>query len=242
MFGECFDMAGAIETDVKIGQVSTWPECAEQPGDVASGPLCNQQAPRTPCFTVGTLVATDKGHVSIEDLQPGDRVLTRDNGYRPIMWIGSRHFDADELSLYDELQPIVIEKGALGANTPSCDMSVSPHHRMLLTGDLSQAMGGESEVLVAAMDLTFMPGIRQGGQSTVTYFHIMFEDHEVIRADGCWTESFLPEASVLDQMSRAQRQEILTVFPELALDECISTYVPARLCVGSATLMQALAA
>ncbi|MFZ1727374.1 MAG: Hint domain-containing protein [Albidovulum sp.] len=235
-------MAGAIETDVNVEPISTRPKNFECPGNIEAGSLFNRQAPRTPCFTAGTLVATDKGHVLIEDLQPGDRVLTRDSGYRPIMWIGSRHFDADELSLYDELQPIIIEKGALGANTPSCDMSVSPHHRMLLTGDLSQAMGGESEVLVAAMDLTFMPGIRQGGQSTVTYFHLMFEDHEVIRADGCWTESFLPEASVLDQMSRAQRQEILTIFPELALTEGISTYAPARLCVDCAVFKQPLAA
>lgn len=228
-------MVDATGTDMSAGKASV----ARGRAGLAGGP---RQAPRTPCFTDGTLVATDKGLVAIENLQPGDRVLTRDSGYRAIMWIGSRKFDADELSLYAELQPVVIEKGALGADTPSRTTRVSPHHRMLLSGEAARAIGGESEILVAAKELTFRPGIRQGGQPTVTYFHIMFDDHEVIHADGCWSESFLPEASVLDQMSRAQRQEILAVFPELALDEYITSYAPARLCIDSAAMVRKLAA
>jgi hypothetical protein len=70
----------------------------------------------------------------------------------------------------------------------------------------------------------------------------MFEEHEVIRADGCWTESFLPEASVLDHMSRAQRHEILTIFPELAFTDGIDAYEPARLCVSGQSLLMAMAA
>lgn len=199
-------------------------------------------APRTPCFTSGTLVATDQGPILIEDLRAGDRVLTRDNGYRPILWIGSRHFDSEELDRYAELQPIVIAKGALGPDAPSCDMKVSPHHRMLLSGSQALGFGNETEVLAAAIDLTGIPGICQTKQDSVTYFHLMFEEHEVIRADGCWTESFLPEASVLDHMSRAQRHEILTIFPELAFADGIVAYEPARLCVGGQSNQLALAA
>ncbi|HHI69502.1 MAG TPA: type I secretion protein, partial [Rhodobacteraceae bacterium] len=33
-----------------------------------------------PCFTAGTMIATPDGDVPVEDLQPGDLVLTQDHG------------------------------------------------------------------------------------------------------------------------------------------------------------------
>lgn len=213
-----------------------------QAGQIGESGHVREQAPRTPCFTEGTLVTTDIGPVRIEDLAVGNRVLTRDNGYRRVLWIGKRDFDAKELALYGELQPIKINAGALGPQMPSRDMRVSPHHRMLLTGDMASRISDESEILVPALDLVFVPGVSHDKQSNVTYFHIMFECHEVIRADGCWSESFLPEADVLDQMSQAQRQEILAIFPELSSDEGIQAYQPARLCAAIQVQISALAA
>ena len=36
------------------------------------------------CFAYGTKIKTNRGDVRIEELQPGDKVLTRDNGYQPL--------------------------------------------------------------------------------------------------------------------------------------------------------------
>ncbi|MCB2136619.1 MAG: Hint domain-containing protein [Rhodobacteraceae bacterium] len=191
-------------------------------------PEGGEQAPRTPCFTEGTVVSTNRGAVPIEDLKAGDLVLTRDNGYRPILWIGSRRFDETELCRFAELQPVAISAGALGPNMPERDIKVSPHHRILLTGAFARKYVNETEVLAPAKELLWMPGFAQDCVSGVTYFHIMFEDHEVIRADGCWTESFLPEAVVVENMSKAQRQEILTIFPELGARDGYDRYAPAR--------------
>jgi len=43
-----------------------------------------------PCFTPGTVIATPQGERLVEDLRPGDRVITRDNGIQEIAWIGSK--------------------------------------------------------------------------------------------------------------------------------------------------------
>ena len=43
-----------------------------------------------PCFAPGTLIATPKGEVPVENLRAGDRVITRDNGIQEIRWTGLR--------------------------------------------------------------------------------------------------------------------------------------------------------
>jgi hypothetical protein len=53
----------------------------------------------------------------------------------------------------------------------------------------------------------------------VTYIHILFDRHEIVRADGCWTESFQPSRRIADAADAAVRDEILLIFPELAQAE-----------------------
>lgn len=193
--------------------------------DASVGPSTPRpsQAPRTPCFTEGTEIATDRGPVRIEDLRVGDVVLTRDSGYRPIRWIGARHFDEHQLNDFPELRPLTIRTGAIGPNIPARDLTVSPQHRMLVTAHDRDCE--ETEVLVAATDLACAEPAK--GQS-VNYYHMLFDAHEIVLADGAWSESFLPEAAALDGLHSAQRAEILTIFPELRLAEGVAAFAPAR--------------
>ncbi|MEO1139269.1 MAG: Hint domain-containing protein, partial [Pseudomonadota bacterium] len=70
------------------------------------------------CFTPGTRIATPSGTRPVEDLRAGDKVFTRDNGIREIRWVGRRDLGARELSQMPSFQPILIRKGALGAEMP----------------------------------------------------------------------------------------------------------------------------
>jgi hypothetical protein len=74
---------------------------------------------------------------------------------------------------------------------------------------------GEHEVLVAARHLTGMKGIDQIATKGISYIHFMFENHEILRANGAWTESFQPGSQTLAGLHSAQRDEILELFPEL---------------------------
>ncbi|WP_306004695.1 Hint domain-containing protein [Aquicoccus porphyridii] len=181
-----------------------------------------------PCFTPGTAIATPKGERMVEDLQPGDKIITRDNGIQEIRWIGTRTLTGHELARKPDLRPILIQKGSLGHNLPEHDILVSPQHRMLLTGDKTQLYFEETEVLAAAKHLTAMPGIDEVGTLGVTYVHFMFDHHEVVLANGAWSESFQPGANVLDGLGREQRGEILDLFPELTTAEGLDDYAAAR--------------
>lgn len=187
-----------------------------------------RRAPHTPCFVAGSRLATPAGPTPVEALRVGDRVLTRDNGYRPIRWIGGRAFDAATLADFPELQPVRVARGAFGADVPSADLLVSPQHRMLLAGGDAARHGEETEILAAAIDLVTLGLAAVEPAREVTYYHIMFDAHEIVWANGCWSESFLPEAAALDGLHDAQLREILTIFPELATRAGQRGYEPAR--------------
>lgn len=181
-----------------------------------------------PCFTPGTLIATPKGERRVEDLEVGDRVITRDNGIQEIRWVGAREMSGEELARNAHLQPVLIRQGALGNNLPERDMMVSPNHRVLVANDKTALYFEEREVLVAAKHLTGLEGVDIVQSSGTTYIHVMFDQHEVILSDGTWTESFQPGDMSLAGVGNAQRTEILELFPELGTREGVDGYVSAR--------------
>ena len=181
-----------------------------------------------PCFTPGTRIATPRGELCVEDLEVGDRIITRDNGIQEIRWVGVRSLEGEELTKLGHLRPVLIKKGALGNGLPERDMKVSPNHRMLVSNEKTAFYFEESEVLVAAKHLVGLPGVEFTDVAEVTYIHFMFDQHEVVLSDGAWSESFQPGDWTLNGIGNAQRTEILELFPELARPEGIAAYQSAR--------------
>ena len=169
-----------------------------------------------PCFTPGTMIATDRGPVAVEKLAVDDRVLTRDTGYQRLRWVGSKAIDAARLGESPELQPILIRQGALGDGLPLADMMVSPQHRMLLSGPRAEMLFGDAEVLASALHLTDLPGVARVAVQSVTYLHLLFDQHEIICANGAWTESFQPGDHAMAGLGAETCAELFAIFPELA--------------------------
>lgn len=181
-----------------------------------------------PCFTPGTMVATPTGEVAVETLQPGDKVITRDNGIQEIRWFGAKSLDWAHLAANEHLKPVLIRAGALGNGLPERDMMVSPNHRMLVANDRTSLYFEEREVLVAAKHLVNNRGVSRADALGTTYIHFMFDRHEVVLANGSWTESFQPGDYTLDGIGNAQRNEIFELFPELKTREGVDAYTAAR--------------
>ncbi|EEW25160.1 type I secretion target repeat-containing protein [Rhodobacter ferrooxidans] len=164
---------------------------------------------------------------------PGDLVLTRDHGLQPVRWVGAKRLDTAVLAADPRLQPILIEKGALGAGLPERDMMVSRQHRMLVCGPKAELLFGSDEVLVRAAHLTVLPGVRALALPDVTYLHILFDRHEVVLADGAWSESFQPGDRSLGAMDADQRAELQAIFPEMAAPEMPVQFESARITLKS---------
>jgi hypothetical protein len=77
-------------------------------------------------------------------------------------------------------------------------------------------MFGTPEVLVAAIKLTALPGVYVDTEITeVTYVHLVFDDHQIVFAEGAPTESLLSGSQMLSILPNAAREELLMLFPEL---------------------------
>lgn len=160
-----------------------------------------------PCFTAGTLIRTLSGLRPVETLQPGDLIVTRDHGPRPLHWIGRRRIEGT-----GRFAPIRFAKGAIGNDR---ELLVSPQHRMLISGWQAELLFGEDEVLAAAKHLINGTTIVQSPRRRVDYVHLMFDRHEIVEAEGVPSESFHPGDYMMSG-DEELRDEIVSLFPELA--------------------------
>lgn len=168
-----------------------------------------------PCFVRGTMIETPRGPRLIETLKIGDEVLTLDEGVQEIRWVGSKLVNLRDAQDFDSLRPVRILKDCFGPNVPSRDLLVSPMHRMLVTGPRALLYFGTGEVLCAAKMLVNNQTIVRDPAPEVEYFHILFDQHQVIRANDCATESFLPGTVGLSNFDREAQEEVFALFPEL---------------------------
>ncbi|ETD87374.1 Hint domain-containing protein [Rhodobacter capsulatus] len=187
-------------------------------------------APGVICFTPGTLIDTPAGPRPVEALRPGDRVSTRDDGAQEILWIGSRRMSGARLYALPHLRPVRLgavrlRAGAPGLLRPAADLLVSPQHRVLVRGAAARALFNEPEVLVQACDLVDDAAVRVATRlPEVTYLHLLFARHQVIRANGIETESFHPAATEVESIAEDQRQALLRLCPGIEADPM--TYGP----------------
>ncbi|MEX0282392.1 MAG: Hint domain-containing protein [Arenibacterium sp.] len=173
---------------------------------------------QVPCFAAGTLIETCDGLVPVEKLAAGVLVPTEDYGPQPIRWIGKRQVKAVGVQ-----KPIRFAAGQFDA---FADLLISPQHRVLITDHWAELLFGASEVLVAAKDLVNDSTIRRDNQlQEVTYYHLLFDRHQIITANGVATESYFPGPATMNSFDADTQAEIYSLFPELMRDN--ASYGPA---------------
>lgn len=135
-------------------------------------------------FTRGTHITMASGkQCAIEDLKVGDKVLTRDDGAQAVRGIGQT-----TLRAVGEFAPIVISKGALHNEN---DLLVSPDHRLFVYQRQDKLGTGRSEVLVKVRHLVNDTTVYRRDGGFVGYFQLLFDDHQIIYAEGIAAESLL---------------------------------------------------
>ncbi len=160
-------------------------------------------------------VATADGLRPAESLSVGDEVMTRDHGLQKVRWIARSDLDWSTLRDRPQLRPVVIRKGALGNGLPEADLALAPNHRLLLGKDAPIEGVSTEDRLVSARSLLGSRGVFEVDALGVTYVHLLFDQHEMIEANGVWTEAFHPGELLRQSGDIARRAEVLEIFPEL---------------------------
>ncbi len=166
------------------------------------------------CFARGSLIATARGQIAIEDLQPGDLVATRDNGMQALRWISSCTMPVNDSA--EDNHPIRIKADALGELRPLQDLVVSPRFRLLSNHPSCAALFGSPETLAPAVDLLDNDTILRVRPAEDLYFYnLMFDQHQIIQANGLETESYHPGNFGVAVMTLEQQSHLRQIFPHL---------------------------
>ncbi len=166
------------------------------------------------CFTGQTHVITAGGEKTVENLQPGDRVLTADNGLQPVRWIGHQASIAKGFRA-----PVHVPKNTVGANR---DLLVSPEYRIVLSANQISFPAKAPVIQARAIDLVGQFGITQPPREEVTYYHLLFDHHEMIFVEGVLSESFHPAFAGLKQTDPATRAQLQNMIPNLRVEPSAS--------------------
>lgn len=168
------------------------------------------------CFCRGTVIETASGNTPIEALKAGDLVMTMDNGLQPILWIGSTKVNADQMAANPKLRPICISAGAISPGLPTRDLYVSRQHRMLINSSVAKSQFNDEAVLISTIKLTALPGIYiDDVQNETEFFHILFDEHQVIYSNGAPSESLLLGQEAHKALPKDAVAEIRSLFPQL---------------------------
>jgi len=163
------------------------------------------------CFTAGTIIQTLDGPKPVEMLRIGQQIATLDNGMQTIRWIGSSY-----MTTPFSHAPIVFAPSSLGKGIPVQTLSVSPQHRIMVSSKIAERVTATPQILVAAKRLLEIDGVSQASADTpVQYWHILFDTHQIVFANGVPSESLLLGRQAQKALSPAALAEIAAIFPQL---------------------------
>lgn len=168
-------------------------------------------------FAQGSLVQTDHGYVAVEDLRPGDRIATADNGLQTLQWLGSMTlfpqnsaFGLPEANLYR------ISDGSYGLDRSGPDLLLGPAARILPglfaidstshLNDIDDMADGSSVIRIRPV-------------SPVRVFHLALKRHSLVRVNGVLAESYHPGDDAHVHLSREMFAIFLSLFPHVELPE-----------------------
>jgi hypothetical protein len=134
----------------------------------------------TVCFLEGTRLLGLHGDIAVEDMEPGDRLITDSGAMRPVKWVGHRTIDAARHPRPETVWPVRIEAGAIDHGLPERTLYVSPDHALFIDGCLIPA-----KILINGRSIVQEPRDR------ISYFHVELESHDILLAESLPVESYL---------------------------------------------------
>lgn len=130
----------------------------------------------------GTTVATELGWQAVEDLRAGERIVTFDNGMRPLKAVRVSTLWTAEKSAPRHVWPLEVPKGVLGNRS---SIRLLPNQTVLIESDAAEALYGDPFTMVSAAVLDGHNGIsRVPPARELVVVTLEFEGDEIVYANG----------------------------------------------------------
>ena len=186
-------------------------------GNVA---MTRHLAPATPffedafcAFSRGTLIATDTGPIAIEDLLPGDRVMTSDGKAEELVWKGTTTLVPSRPGPSGRNMKLTrITADAFGIERPYSCVVAGPSARLLNT---PRHLRGAADAQMLTGIQEFIDGnmiIETAPPTAVELFHICLRRHATIRIAGLEFETYHPGENAPRMIGSQLRELYFSLF------------------------------
>lgn len=165
-------------------------------------------------FGRGTLLQGPDGSVAIEDIQPGDRLVTAQGDVSTVNWIGSATFSPADLGSTMPLTRVMAD--SFGVGRPDSFLTLGSAARILKTPAHLRAGISKTPLMTQARD--FIDGtnvIEVTPPTPLRLFHLGLERHGAVIASGLEVEAFHPGLHPTRNLSHTLRIVYMAMFPHI---------------------------
>ena len=187
-------------------------------------------------FGRGAILQTDHGPMAIEDLLPGDRVMTTYHGLQTLMWKGAMTLSPSQS---ESATMTRITSDALGLGRPAMDLVLGPSARILHKSPAIKALTGTTEALIPIRD--FVDGnqlIALHPMSRVQVYQIGFARHTCVNVNGVVVETLHPGPAHLFNLRAEMQQHFQALFPHVQTPAAFGPMAAPRLRLEDLALVQ----
>ncbi|MBT8475073.1 MAG: hypothetical protein HKO95_10825 [Rhodobacteraceae bacterium] len=168
-------------------------------------------------FSHGALIGTTEGQVAVEDLVPGMEVETAGGETATLKWIGAITLVPGAPVTGDEPQRLYrITADSFGLGRPATDVTLGPAARLLNRDPaIRNALGCEAALAPVSSLEDGMGVVALNPVSPMRVYHLAFDSHQVILANGIEVESYHPGPDAHYSMSSELRELFVSLFPHI---------------------------
>ncbi len=169
-------------------------------------------------FSRGSLLETESGPMAIEDILPGERVVTRDGAVLPVVWKGSTQVLPERPEDSGRGCTLIrVMADSFGIGRPMSGIVAGPAARLLRTpGHLHRILGRVPALTPLREFIDGLSVIEIAPPTPVELYHLCLERHAVIRVSGLEFETYHPGVNALRTTGKAMKSLFLGLFPHIS--------------------------
>lgn len=173
----------------------------------------------------GAILQTANGPMAIEDILPGDCVMTSSHGLQTLLWKGAMSLSPDHKRSMTR-----ITADAFGRERPAMDLVLGPSARILHKNPAIKMLTGATQALVPAAD--FVDGsqiIALRPISRVMVYQLGFKMHACVNVNGLTVETLHPGPAHTLNLRDGMKPYFEALFPHMLSPTSFGDMVAARL-------------
>lgn len=172
-------------------------------------------------LAAGANVRTPCGLRRVENLRPGDLIVTRNDGLQPVRMIWKQTICAAEVAADPSLAPVLIPTRAVGPMMPQSAICVGAAQAVLIPGYKIEGRADTDPCLMRARDYAEICDevCVRDPEGDAVFYSLVFDHPYVFTANGLPVESFHPTERALGLLGEEVRAEFQHLVPHLLSGE-----------------------